>query len=64
METITIKRTSKGYWMKRFDDYERAFKRISKQQALHDITLARSKGKMFADDNEDGDSPLCFGYEN
>lgn len=64
METITIKRTAKGVWMKRFDDYEKSFTRISKQKALEDISNARSKNKMFCDDNENSQFPIMFGYEN
>ena len=64
METITIKRTTKGTWMKRFDDYEKSFTKISKTEALEDIKNARTNEKMFADDNENSDLPLIFGYEN
>jgi hypothetical protein len=64
METITIQRTVKGVWMKRFDDYERKFTRISKSEALKDIANARAKGTMFSDDNENSSLPLVFGYSN
>lgn len=65
METITIKRTVKGAWMKRYDNYETSFKRISKKEALENIKSARKKGKMFCDDNENNEIyPLIFGYEN
>ena len=65
METITIKRTSKGVWMKRFDNYETSFSRISKKEALRNIENARKKGVMFCDDNEKEERfPLIFGYEN
>jgi hypothetical protein len=66
METITLKRTQTGTWMKRFDDYETKFTRITKAEALQSIQTAREKGRMFADDNENDNSgaPLVFGYEN
>jgi len=65
METITIKRTQKGTWMKRFDDYEISFTKISKKEALKDIKKAREMGKMFADDNENKENEiLIFAYEN
>lgn len=65
METITIKRTIKGVWMKRFDDYETSFIRISKKEAIENIETAREKGVIFCDDNENKKgSPLVFGYEN
>jgi len=65
METITIKRTSKGIWMKKFDNYEKSFIRISKKEAVESIENARKKGVMFCDDNENDEKfPLIFGYEN
>lgn len=64
METITIKRTTKGTWMKKFDNYEKSFTKISEKEGLKDIKNAREKGKMFCDDNENSDLPLIFGYEN
>lgn len=65
METITIKRTVKGVWMKRFDDYETSFFRISKKEALDSIINAREKERVFCDDNEKEERlPLIFGYEN
>jgi len=65
METITLKRTIKGVWMERFDNYETSFKRISKKEALENIINARTKGTMFCDDNENDERfPLIFGYEN
>lgn len=65
METITIKRTARGVWMKRFDDYETSFSRISKTKALNDIENARKKGAIFCDDDENNEKlPLIFGYKN
>ena len=64
METITIKRTTKGTWMKKFDTYETSFTKISKKEALEDIKNAREQGRMFSDDKENTDLPLIFGYEN
>ena len=63
METVTIKRTQKGVWMKRFDDYEKSFTRISKEEAIEDIMRARKKGVMFCDDDINSMCPL-FGYYN
>lgn len=65
MESVTIKRTVKGAWMQRFDDYETGFKRIKKAEALDLIAKARENGSMFSDDNETKDGyPLVFGYWN
>lgn len=70
METVTIKRTLKGVWMQKFDDYETSFKRISKAYALECIEWAREKGTMFSDDNENEEvneeigTYLVFGYSN
>ena len=65
METITIKRTQKGVWLKKFDDYETSFTKISKKEALEDIKNARETKKIFADDNENKENEiLIFGYEN
>jgi hypothetical protein len=66
METITLKRTQAGTWMKRYDDYETKFARITKAEALQSIQTARETGRMFADDNENDSSgtPLVFGYQN
>ena len=65
METVTIKRTTKGVWMKKFDDYETSFTRIPKKEAIESIEAARENGVMFCDDNENKDGlPLTFGYEN
>jgi hypothetical protein len=65
METITLKRTQAGAWMKRYDNYEAKFTRITKAEALQSIQTARETGRMFADDNENDNSgtPLVFGYE-
>ncbi len=65
MESITIKKTIKGVWMKRFNDYEKSFSRISKTQALADIANAREKGSLYHDDQDiDTNLPLIFGYWN
>jgi hypothetical protein len=66
METITLKRTQAGAWMKRYDDYETKFARITKAEALQSIQTARETGRMFSDDNENDSSgtPLVFGYQN
>ena len=64
METVTIKRTVKGVWMKRFDDYDKSFTRISEKDALYSIKNARENNSMFSDDNENSDLPLVFGYYN
>lgn len=64
MQTVTIIRSAKGTWMKRFDNYEKSFKKISKKEALESIRIAREKGAMFSDDDEEKDTFLMFGYEN
>ncbi len=52
--------------MKKHDNYEAKFTRITKAEALQSIQTARETGRMFADDNENDNSgtPLVFGYEN
>ncbi len=50
MESITIKKTHKEIWMKRFDDYEKSFKRIAKKDAIKSIDNARNRGDLFSDD--------------
>jgi hypothetical protein len=64
METITLKRTAKGTWLKKFDDYETSYTKISKAEAMESITIARSRNEMFADDNENSVGILIFGYYN
>ena len=49
METITIKKTHKDVWMKRFDDYEKKFTRISKKEGLESLKLA---GRIICNDGE------------
>ena len=64
MQTVTIIRSLKGTWMKRFDDYEKSFTKISKEEALESIQNARKKGAMLSDDDENKDTFLMFGYKN
>ena len=65
METITIKRTTRGYWYKRFDAYETNFTRISEAEALESLELARLRHELFLDDKDYGkDMPLVYGYYN
>lgn len=63
-ESITIKKTPKGVWMKKFDDYEKSFSRISKKEAIDCINYARERGDMFSDGNENSTSYEFFGYWN
>lgn len=48
METITIKKTSKGYFYKKLDDYDNKFQRISKQDAKQWIVWAIERGELIA----------------
>jgi len=65
METITIKRTTRGYWYKRFDAYETKFVRISETEALKSLESARLRHDLFLDDKDYGkDMPLVYGYYN
>ena len=65
METITIKRTTRGYWYKRFDAYETKFVRISETEALKSLELARLRHDLYLDDKDYGkDMPLVYGYYN
>lgn len=63
-ESITIKKTEKGVWMKKYDDYEKIFTRISKKEAAECIKNARERGDMFSDGNENSTSYEVFGYWN
>lgn len=63
-ESITIKKTLKNVWMKKYDDYEKSFKRISKKEAFDCINNARERGDMFSDGNENSTSYEVFGYWN
>ena len=64
-ETVTLKRTQKGYWMQKFDDYEFSYKRISKKEALETIKRTRENKKMYSDyDEKRTDGILIFGYFN
>ena len=65
METITIKRTTRGYWYKRFDAYETKFVRISETEALKSLESARLRHDLFLDDKDyNKDMPLVYGYYN
>ncbi len=52
MESVTIKKTHKKIWMKRFDNYERSFKRIPEEDAIESIKTARGRGDLFSDDGQ------------
>lgn len=64
MESVTIKKTHKGVWMKKFDDYETSFKKISKTEAIDSIKKARERGDMFNDGDENSETYEVFGYWN
>lgn len=64
MESVTIKKTVKGVWMKKFDDYDKSFTRISREEALTSINEARERGEMFSDGNENSEQVEVFGYWN
>lgn len=50
--------------MKKYDDYEKIFTRISKKEAAECIKNARERGDMFSDGNENSTSYEVFGYWN
>ena len=52
MESITIKKTYKEIWLKKFDDYKDTFRRISKKDAIESINNARNRGDLFSDDGK------------
>lgn len=52
MESVTIKKTHKEIWMKKFDDYEESFNRISENEAIESIKSARFKKVLFSDCGE------------
>ena len=62
MESITIKRTSNGVWMKKFDTFETKFTRISKAEAMECIENARRKGDLFFEQNDQYGA--LYGYWN
>ena len=72
MESITLKRTHKGAWMKRFDNYEEKFTRVSLKEAQESIENARHRGDLFCDAPMPGKNPIdfneqeqvCYGYWN
>jgi len=63
-ESITIKKTPKGAWMKKFDDYDKSFTRVSKREALEDIETARNRGDIYSDDVVTDGSWSMWGYFN
>lgn len=64
-ESVTVYRSFKGYWYKKYDDYDNKYYRISKNVAIHDIRLARNRGELYMDDDiSKKDVPLIFAYYN
>jgi len=63
-ESITIKKTPKGTWMKKFDDYDKSFTKVSKREALEDIDSARNRGDIYSDDVVTEGSWSMWGYFN
>ncbi|MEM8506196.1 MAG: hypothetical protein AAF717_00140 [Bacteroidota bacterium] len=45
-ETVTVRKSPKGYWWKRFDDYPKSERRISKEEAFTSRNRALAKGLM------------------
>lgn len=50
--------------MKRFDDYEKSFHRISKEEALASIEAARQRNDMFVDADVNKEITIEFSYWN
>lgn len=48
-EIVTIRKTERGRWYKKFDDRQTGFKRISEREAIESIQAARGRGEMFYD---------------
>jgi hypothetical protein len=63
-EGVTIKKTAKGFWMIKFDDYEQSFSRTSKEDALERISNARERGDLYSDDVVRDGSISMWGYFN
>jgi len=63
-ESITIQKTHKGTWMKKFDDYETKFSRCSKKEALETITNARERGDVYSEGDENSKSWEVWGIWN
>lgn len=64
MESVSIKKTYKGIWMKKYDDFENSFSRISKDEALESIQIARDQKRMICDGNENSTHTQIFSYWN
>jgi hypothetical protein len=63
-ESISIQKTHKGIWMKRFDDYETKYTRCSKREALETINNARAKGDVYSEGDENSTSWEVWGIWN
>lgn len=64
MESVTIKKTHKGVWMQKFDDYETSFRKISKSEALELIEKHRADKSMYHDGDETAETYQLFAYWN
>lgn len=63
-ETITIKKTYKGYFYKKFDDEDNKYQRISKSEAVQSIQCARENEMLITDDNIESDYQAQWTYWN
>lgn len=59
-ESVTIKRTPKGVWMRMYDDYETSFSRISEKEALESIENARDRGDLFSEQDGRGTGAISL----
>ena len=63
-ESISIQKTNKGVWMKKFDDYENKYTRCSKKDALEIIQNARERGDVYAEGDENSEYWQVWGIWN
>jgi hypothetical protein len=63
-ESISIKKTYKGVWMKKFDNYETRYFRCSKNDAMETINNARERGDVFCEGNENSRHTEVWGIWN
>ncbi len=63
-ETISVQKTHKGVWMKKFDDYETSYKRCSKKDAMETITNARLRGDVYSEGDESSSNWQVWGIYN
>lgn len=63
-ESISVQKTHKGVWMKKFDNYEEKYTRVSKKEALETIQNARDKGDVFSEGDENSKYWQVWGIWN